>query len=1013
MKLKYFLTVFFFVCEFSFGIADNLSFRSYGLEFGLTDNSIQDIAEDKYGFIWIATNEGLNMVSGNHIVKYYKDVDGKGLPGNELNCLLDEPEKSTMWIGTQRDGLIAFDYDTGKIKYYRNDPDDHSTLVTNDVTDLTFDSKGNLWVSTYSNGIDCLVKDSGEFIHHKDDNVKGLVSNEFWCLKYDQDTGIIFGGHVQDGFSVIDPINKTAKNYSVKDGLAGNEVWDMSVGSHYVWVATNKGLSRFSRNSKEIVNFTQSGYSNAVRNIYDLGGELLMAMDNQGVVEFDKQTHSFTTLSPLYSLNPDEYNKILGRSNPNKLFVDSHNNIIVGTLHEGLMAFSRDTDGFLIRSLRGHSESDNRSIRYPDVRTISAGNGQIWFGTNGSGLLGLNDQLYSPNVILASHYDEQGKFWVVGNDGNLLEFLPESDIIKTHRLSLPAHKELSLTSFRDSLYIGTIDGIMVFDKREGTLKSRFDVERNFIFCVEADNNGNLWVGSYGNGATLLDNHGTIIYEYSRLNGMASNTVNDICIEGNDVWLATGEGLVRAFSDSVGKFEVVADSMRSVKSVIADRDGNIWYATGSGIGVVCQDGKKFFFDRQVPLSGFNNGSVAIDDDGKIYFGSSHGVVSFNPEHILSGAWLSKPMVAEFIVNGGTDGDNTLLISGMRKVKLNHNQNNFTIVVAPSDFFVENYEYEYRLLGLDDKWYSMSENDAVTFRDLPYGNYEFQVRNAVMGNYPKGKMTSLKITIIPPLLLQWWAKIIYALIGVAIIAVTIVWYRNRVRKTANEKFFGGGKLLVNQQIIQEERVKFFTNVTHELRTPLTLINGPLEDLLKGGSLNKADYWKVEMVHKNAERLLNLVNKILDNGAPMIENKEDKSNIQSEEINRDREKLLTSLGKIDREFIDKINGLILKGLETGESVNIDYLIDGVCISRPTLYRKLKAVTGMSANEYIRMVKINRAKELMLEGRLSLKEIAEATGFNSIGYFRESFKAVMGVTPGDYIKTLKSGLTSESLCS
>lgn len=1348
MKFKYILAALVIFCWFYSGFADNLSFRSYGLEFGLTDNAIQDIAEDKYGFIWVATNEGLNRVSGNHIVKYYKGLGQQGLPGNELNCLLDEPEKSTMWIGTQRDGIVAFNYDTGETTYYRNISTEPASLVTNDITDMTFDPKGNLWVATYSNGIDFLDRNTGKFTHHKDDNVEGMVNNKFWCLKYDEKTGTILGGHVDAGFSVIDPTNRIAKNYSVKDGLAANEVWDMSVDTNYIWIATGKGLSRFNRNNGDIVNFTQPGYSNTVRSLKDMGSELLLTMDNQGVVEFDKQTHTFTTLTPRYILSPDNYNNILERSNPNKLFVDSYGNIIVGSLHEGLMAFSRDTDGFLINHISPNRANGDKALIYPDVRTISAGNHKIWFGSNGGGLSGLEFPSYSPDAILATHYDETGKLWVVGNDGNLIEYNPESETIKTHRLNLPVHREISLASYRDSLYIGTIEGVFVFDKRKGEKKRQFDVERNFIFCLATDSMGNIWVGSYGNGASLLDDRGNLIYEYTRKNGMVSNTVNDIYIENKNVWLATGEGLVRVDADSIGKFEVVADSMRSVKSVIADKGGNIWYANGSGIGVMRKNGEKFFFERQVPLSDFNKGAAAIDEDGKIYFGSSHGVVSFSPEYILSGNWLPMPRLAELIVNGGKSGNKSLIISDKNKVRLNYNQNNFTVIVTPSDFFVENYVYEYRLLGLDDRWYSMRDNNAVTFRDLPYGSYEFQVRNAAMEGYSKEKMDSLKITIIPPLWLQWWAKLIYTLIAIAICVNVIIWYRNRLRRAANQKL--GGELLANQQLIQEERVKFFTNVTHELRTPLTLINGPLEDLLKGGSLSKSDYWKVDMVHKNAGRLLNLVNQLLDfrktetnnkrlcvsygdivsfvkevamkyvelNRNPNVtisvedsseevpmyfdkevitiildnlisnsmkytergiisvlvtqEEREDgryvtisvkdsghgigkealphvfdryyqengthqasgtgiglalvkalvelhkgeisvgsvkdvgtnfvvtlkrdfdypdaihiaqeenngnvtpteegidenqkfteteqndaievlvvednadimeyikeslsgvfevltatngrqgfeiakkevpdiivtdvmmpvmngldmtrlikndvitshipvvmltakdsqsareegyvagvdsyltkpfsvsllvarinniisrrhmlteyfKSNeyvsmrdnandspkdkdvnnrsISSEEMSRDREKLLSSLGKIDREFVEKIDRLILKGIENGDSVNIDYLIEGVYMSRPTLYRKMKAVTGMSANEYIRMVKISRAKELLLEGRLSLNEIAETTGFNSIGYFRESFKAVLGVTPGDYLKTLKSGLSN-----
>lgn len=1339
MKLKNAVIIAFLVCRPFPAWTDNITFRSYGLDFGLTDNAIHDMEEDKYGFIWIATNEGLNRVAGNKIVKYYKEPHGNGLPGNELNCLLDEPDKSTMWIGTQRDGLVSYNYDTGKVEYFRNISTEPQSLVTNDIVDLEFDGKGNLWVATYSNGIEFFDRAANKFIHHKDDNVEGLTNNKFWCMEYDADSGVLFGGHVDEGFSIIDPARRTAKNYSEREGLAGNEVWDMSVDSHYVWIATNNGLSRFNRDTEEIVNFQHPGYSNTIRDIENAGSVLLMTMDNQGVVAFDKQTHKFTTFSPQYTVRPDNYLDILKRSNPNRLLIDSHGNIIVGTLHEGLMAYSVDTNGFRISYLPESNDVHGKEGgAYPDVRTIAAGKDKVWFGTNGSGLLATDGPSYPANVILATEYDSEGTLWTAGNDGNLIQYIPDSGSTIVHRLNLPGHREISLAFHGDTIYIGTIEGVFVFDKKQGEIKGRFDVERNFIFCVKTDNEGNLWVGSYGSGISKLDRHGNVILEYKRENGFVSNTVNDICFVGSDAWVATGEGLVRIDEGGDGGFEVVADSMRSIKSVVADKGGNIWYATNYGIGVVGKDGKKLFFDRQIPLSGFNQASAAVGDNGRIYFGSSHGVVSFNPEYILSGEWLSDPMVAGLIVNGGKDGKDILMNTTGDRIKLNHSQNNFTVVVTPRNFFVEKYAFEYRLLGLEDKWYEMSETGTVTFRDLPYGNYEFQVRNAEMEESTGLHTASLKILIAPPFWLQWWAKLIYVLIVVGICGLLIVWYRNRLRRKAQKSI--DEEKLANLQLVQEERVRFFTNVTHELRTPLTLINGPLEDLLKGGTLSKTDQWKVDVIHKNAGKLLNLVNQLLDfrktetrnkrlcvgkenivatvketvmkfvelnrnpNVAISMENSpeeitmyfdkeiiatildnlisnamkytergiisvtvtseesegerlvrisvkdtgygigkealphiferyyqensshqasgtgiglalvkgliglhngniyvdsvkdvgtnfsftlkrdfdypeaihampvdaeettgndtpeaepidemvdvadkegddgivvlvvEDNPDImeyireslsgmfdvltatngregleiagrevpdiivtdimmpvmdgmemtrllktdvatshipvvmltakdtqsareegyetgadsylikpfsasllvarinniisrrhmlteyfkknevvveeapatesQSEDLNRDRDKLLSSIGDIDREFLAKVDNLILSGIEKGETVNIDYLIDGVCMSRPTLYRKMKALTGMSANEYTRKVKVSKAKELMLEGRLSLNEIADATGFNSIGYFRESFKAVFGVSPGDFLKSLKSGV-------
>lgn len=836
-----------------------MSFRSYGLEFGLTDNSIRDITEDKYGCIWIATDEGISRVVGPRIEKFYKSPDGTGLTGNEINCVADDPVRHVMWIGTQRDGLVAYDYDAGKFRSWRRIPGDSNSIITNDVTDMDFGDNGNLWIATYSSGIDCFDTIGEKFTHFRTDNVEGLPDNAFWCVAYDKAGGNVYGGHVGNGFSVINPVTREAVNYTVDDGLPGNEVWCVIPDEAFVWITTDKGLSRYDKDSGEIINFSSTGYDNASRYAVDMDSVLLVAMDDHGILSFNKRTCQFRRLSAHFTTSPEDHPDHLWRSDPNKLFADSHNNLIIGTLYEGLAVLSNDVSGFMVFQLPGKGHHDDKSGRLVNVRDIAAGQGSVWFGTNGNGLVGSGGIVTDDIDVVAVHCDDRGRLWAVGNNNRLIEGdISHNRVVRHDGIWVDGSRSVNFLSSGDSLWIGSSSGLMLYDKRFSRVLWNKDIDRNYIFSMDMDNDGNLWVGSFGDGVTVVDRGGETVRKYTRRTGLTSNSINDICAVGRNVWLATGEGVLRIDIDNPDSIEVVADPARSVKSIISDHSGNVWYATRSGIGVVMTDGEKMFFDKQLPLTGFNNSSVASGSDGRLFFGTNSGVLSFVPDYILSGKWLPEPEISGIIVNNGKESAE-MNVSGGDDINLDYRHNNFSVVVSPSDFFVDNYSYEYRMEGLEDHWYPVGKDGMVTFRELPYGAYVFQVRNSVMTDNENSAIASLKITVEPPFWLQWWALMAYVLLFIVLCVVMFIWYRDRLRRKARKSV--DEDKLANLKAMQEERVRFFTNVTHELRTPLTLINGPLEDMLRSGSLAESDRWKIDVIHKNAKRLLSLVNQLLD--------------------------------------------------------------------------------------------------------------------------------------------------------
>ena len=217
-----------------------------GYQEGLSSNYVVGIAQDKYGFLWFATEEGLNRFDGSNFQAIYKT---NGLPGNELNCVADDAKKPVMWIGTQRDGLCAFDYETNLFTYYKHDDKNPRSLITNDITSLYPASDGQLWISTYWRGVDRFNPTTGTFTHYNNETVKGLSSNKTWCVM-DDGNGRLYIGHVLGGMSIIDlKRQKVIAHFSHSqehNSLSGDDVHCIFKDKNdNIWIGTDNGLDLY------------------------------------------------------------------------------------------------------------------------------------------------------------------------------------------------------------------------------------------------------------------------------------------------------------------------------------------------------------------------------------------------------------------------------------------------------------------------------------------------------------------------------------------------------------------------------------------------------------------------------------------------------------------------------------------------------------------------------------------------------------------------------------------------
>lgn len=249
---------------------------------------------------------------------------------------------------------------------------------------------------------------------------------------------------------------------------------------------------------------------------------------------------------------------------------------------------------------------------------------------------------------------------------------------------------------------------------------------------------------------------------------------------------------------------------------------------------------------------------------MYFGSTNGLCYFTPSYILEKRQAPKAIIGKITVFEPLVSDNSneteISLINKESVRLKHLQNNFNISFSIQDYSLnERVEYAYMLKGLENSWYTVKDPNNVTFRNLPAGKYEFMIKTRIRNQEWSDEISSIEIIIAPPFWLSWWAKLLYLISGTALLFIGLWAYR---RKLNLEYLYESEKKSHEQeQELNDERLRFYTNITHELRTPLTLILGPLEDLVKSNTLSSKDHHRISVIHQSAVRLLNLINQILD--------------------------------------------------------------------------------------------------------------------------------------------------------
>lgn len=850
---------------------------------GLSNNNVVNVTRDKRGVVWVATEDGLNSFDGTNFQVYRRTKNG--LSENALNCVLDDPVDPCLWVGTQRSGLNRYNYVTGEFTHVPVGKNDDGTW-SEGITSITTDRNQLIWISNYEGGIDCFDRKTGKFRHYNRQNVKGLDDDRFWCV-LSLGNGLIVGGHVSAGISVIDTRRRKAINYKYKtnqpQSLVANEVTSLYQDRKgRIWVGTSQGLCQFDISKGSFFRWTFDTWLN--HRIYSIkemaNGELWVASELSGVTIIpakqlsrpgNPQTHiRLTTGLAPWSLPGNTVRSIA---------VDDFGNVWMGTYGEGLVFLTSLMP--LFQQISYSPISTPYNIPTNSVLALCEDTkGRMWIGSDGAGLnlidatgKRLTDfKLLDGKAVQASARTSNGDM-IFGcfNGGAYLMKAGTTSLLPL----FPQHKDMDVryidASNDNEIYICTSVGLFVTQLshlgQENLYRRYVPKGTPLTRAVCKDLQGNIWLGTFNAGIDILSPQLKLLAHYQVGKGLPSNTINCIIRDQQGrIWIATAEGLM--CQEYPGDKELkIYDSHNglnnnNVRAITQDRTGNIWVSTNNGISCLKVGSDRFEnydYGDNLPAGNFNACCVAQTSTGKLWWGSNHGICFFAPQRVLNDTVTAQVRITSALLYKG-DGqqDSVVVLIDKDHLKVSYSERTLRIFFALRNYALNGQvEYEYRIDGGREGWMK-AESNNILFTHLTPGNYKIELRCRTQ-NKKCSPATSFQLSVMPPIWLSWWAKLIYLILAVLLVYLFQKNYMRHIRlkylyeseKKSHEK----------EKQLNAERSEFYTNIAHELRTPITLVIGPLEELTHETGVPAQLGKRIKAIYHSAERLNELISRLLE--------------------------------------------------------------------------------------------------------------------------------------------------------
>lgn len=855
--------------------------RTYDVSSGISANSIKAIVQDDRGYIWFATTDGLNVFNGEEFKSYgcsYRPSVDKNISTLNIMTLLLHKDGKQVWVGTQSSSVYLFDPESETFRKItlKNTLDDIQT--PNLCYSLAYDKDGKLWIGT-DYGL-YVYDEMQDDLSHLSTHNSCLPSNSIQCVFCDSN-GTLWIGSTKG----LLRYSQSTKDFTLakverKSFLNGNSIHITSITEGYsdnLWVGTwNKGLAILDKNTNTLKSINPSGdneYASdmRIRSILPDTGELLWICSNYGLFKYNIISNrlSLVVLSPNHP-NDNIYSSLK----------DREGGIWIGTFFQGIYYLSpraRQIECYTAQNSGDNLKGSAISAFHEDD------NGLIYIASENGGL-----SLFDPSEkkFLPTGLDIKANnvhaICLDGRDlyiGTYSHGLKVADIHtgkiasltrKSHE-SLPSNNIFSLLRCSDGcIYIGTDQGCSIYDKAQKRLKQIDELNGRFIYDIKEDNKGNIWFATYYNGVFRQGKDGWkhYIHNVNDPSSLVHDKTQEIYIDDFDeLWICTEGGGVCRYDyqkDCFHRLHLTQGgkdvTLSVVNGILNDADGKLWISSNNGLWVCDRDGnveRHLTHEDGLQSNQYSFGATLRSNSGRMYFGGVNGFNVINSES-LHESNISPTVTARIIFDDKTGNvveSATVFHSG--SITLPRNVSSFTMAFECLSYNAPHKnEFAYQIDSNPD-WTYTSES-TVTFLNFPYGKHTIRVKARNGEGHWSREEAVLSINNLPPLIKSKVAQAIYILTAILLIIGALTMAEKRHEEKSRIRF--NEIKSAQEQETYKAKIDFFTHVAHEIKTPVSLIKAPLEVILNDFPDGDNKY-NLEIIAKNTDRLLSLVNQLLD--------------------------------------------------------------------------------------------------------------------------------------------------------